>query len=131
MDNWTLGADVATMLTGASALTAAAVWTGGRWSAFRERRAARRYRVWESGYIMNGLIFTWAVRLAADDPGSTARVVLEVLDGHQGQPAGQLAAGLRNTVTSEGWLSRAPSPDQARFLRDLEKARRRGGFPVR
>ena len=72
MDFWTYGVDIATMATGLSALTAATVWTAGRWRVWRDRVAEKKIRVWNTGYIMMGLVPSWDVRLAEDDKSHIA-----------------------------------------------------------
>src|SRR6266536_613303 len=70
--NWmTGGADVATMATGVSAVTAAATWTAGRWRAWRREKAAIAERNWH-GYIPVNGIDGWDVRLA-EDPDTPRR----------------------------------------------------------
>jgi hypothetical protein len=77
IDFWTYGVDIATMVTGLSALTAASVWTGGRWRAWRVHVAEEKRRVWNTGFIMMGVVQSWDVRLADDDTpdGRTGRVI--------------------------------------------------------
>ena len=82
---WTsTGADYATMATGLSALTAAAVWIRGQWREQQARRAAVRNRNWHA-YVMPEGINDWFVRVAEQPETLSARVVLEVVD-RDGKP---------------------------------------------
>jgi hypothetical protein len=130
IDNWTLGTDVATMVGSASVITATTAYVSTHWRAWRTRVADRRKRSWETGYVMMTNVYTWAVRLADEDQGRGPRVVLEVLGRKGGEPDEQMAFALRQVVREQGFLSQQPSAEQARFLRELELARRRKGFPV-
>jgi hypothetical protein len=133
MNGWDYGADIATMATGLSALTAAGVWTAGRWRAWRNQAAEKKHHVWNTGYIMNGLIQSWFVRLAADDApdGRTGRVVLEVLREAGGESDPQMVDTFRAQVRTGGRLVMPPTAEQEAFLKELERARRHKGFPVR
>lgn len=131
MDNWTLGADVATMLTGVSALTAAVVWIRGQWRGWQQEKAARSYRSWH-GFIMLGTIDTWYVRLAEKPDGPSGRVVLDVLDRDGGEPDAALAHSVRQRILADRMLSRSPTPGEYDFLKDQHSERGYGeGFPVR
>jgi hypothetical protein len=61
MDWMTGGADVETMATGLSAVTATATWAGGRWHARRREKAATTQRNWH-GYIPVTGIDGWGVQ---------------------------------------------------------------------
>ena len=126
MDVLTTGADIATMATGLSAVTAAYVWITGRLRSWRQEKAAIAERNWR-GYITPGGINGWDVRLA-EDPGSpTSRVVLEVL----GNNAENWADNLRQTVLRDGKLSRSPTVEEWDFLRYLYRERGYGkGLPI-
>jgi hypothetical protein len=128
--NWTIGTDVATMIGSTSVVTATVAYVSTHRRAWRTRVADRRKRSWETGYVMMTNVHRWAVRLAGEDQGRGARVVLEVLGSKGGEPDEQMAFALRQVVREQGFLSQQPSAEQARFLRDLELARRRNGFPV-
>lgn len=131
MDLMTDGADIGTMLTGVSAVTAAATWTAGRVRGWRERRLARSRRTWH-GYIAAEGIDTWYVRLAEDPDAPSGRVVLEVLNRDGGEPDDMLAHGMRQIILQDGMLSRSPTPGEYEFLKDQRKERGYGnGFPVR
>ena len=131
MDALTVGADIGTMLTGISALTAAITWTAGRWRERQERLAAIRRRNWH-GFIAIEGVDTWYVRLAEDDPGNPSpRVVVEVVDPG-GEPAPAVAAGLRQRVAGDGMLSRSPTSEEFDFLKALRKEKGYGkGVVVR
>ena len=134
MDSWTYGVDIATMATGLSALTAASVWTAGRWSAWRGHVAEKKQDlVWNTGYIMMGLVQSWDVRLADDDApdGRSGRVTLEVLREAGGESDPQMVATFRQQVKNGRRLTVPPTPEQEAFLKELERARRRNGFPTR
>jgi hypothetical protein len=130
---WTYGPDVATMLTGLSALTAASIFASQRWRAWRARVNERKLHVWGTGYIMGGLRQSWFVRLADDDAPDrrTGRVILDVLRTDGGESDPQMVASFRSQVKQLGRLVIPPTAEQERFLYELEKARRRDGFPVR
>jgi hypothetical protein len=126
MDRMTSGAEIATMATGLSAVTAAATWTAGRWRAWRRERAADAERNWH-GYIPVGGIDGWDVRLAEDPEGPTARVVVEVLANN----AENQAHNLRQVILRDGKLSRAPTTGEWGFLKHLHKKYGYGsGMPV-
>jgi len=78
MDGWTIGADVAAMVTSLSVVTATITWVSGRWRARRKERAATHLRNWH-GYMLPGTINEWDVRLAERPATLSGRVVLEVL----------------------------------------------------
>lgn len=132
MDVWTAGADIGTMLTGLSAVTAAYVWTRGQLRDRQARRAALAARNWH-GYIELGGINSWYVRLAEDPETPTARVVLDVTD-RDGNPDEHWAHNMRQTITEDKMLARAPTPEEHDFLAALRKERRygtSGGYTVR
>jgi hypothetical protein len=132
MDGWTYATDVATIATGLSALTAASVWTTGRWRAWRAHVAERKAHVWNTGYSMGGLRQFWFVRLADDDApdGRTGRVILEVLREADGESDPAMVATFRQQA-KRGSLAMPPTPELEAFLTELEKARRKDGFPIR
>jgi hypothetical protein len=119
MDGWTIGAGIATMLTGLSVLTAAIVWTRTQWDQWQVHRAETRLRNWH-GYIDVGGIDTWYVRLADDPKTPTARVVLEVID-RPGNPDEAVAYNVRLRVEQDGMLSRSPSSGELEFPTYLRK----------
>ena len=114
MDALTTGADIGTMLTGLSAVTAAYVWTMGRFRDWRRQKVAIAERNW-GGYISPGGINGWDVRLAEEPNTPTSRVVLEVL----GNNAENRADNLRQTVLRDGKLSRSPTVEEWDFLKYL------------
>ena len=60
------------------------------------------------------------------------RVVLDVLEGENGNPEMMLARGMRIVARRDGMLSRSPTPEEFGFLKDLRRERGYGkGFPVR
>jgi hypothetical protein len=128
---WTAtGADIATMATGASALTAAFVWVRGQWQQQTARRAAIRNRNWHA-YVMPEGINDWFVRLAEEPDSPTARVVLEVVNG-SGDPDDMMAHNMRQIITGDGRLARAPTEEEWSFLIAQRKERGYGkGYPVR
>lgn len=128
MDGWTIGADIAAMLTSLSVVTATVTWVGGRWRGWRQERAAIALRNWH-GYILPGTINEWNVRLVERPETVSAKVVLEVL-GSDGQPDGSRATSMLTVIDRDGMLSRAPTPEESDFLKALWKARRATGFPV-
>ena len=131
MDFWTVGPAIATMATGLSALAASTVWLRGQWRTWQAQRAARRLRDWQLGYVHVGMLASFNVR-SVDAPNKpTAQVVLEVLDGPDGNPSISRAHELRQWVQADGMLARVPSPAERDFLNALQKVRQKGGFPVR
>jgi hypothetical protein len=131
MDFMTAGADVATMLTGLSAVTAAYVWTRTQWLGWRQQKVAQGRRTWH-GYIALEGVDTWYVRPVPDAAPLAGRVVLEVLSGQDGSPDEMLAQGMRIVAERDGMLSRSPTPDEFEFLKDQRKERGYGkGFLVR
>jgi hypothetical protein len=127
---WTIGADVATMLTGLSVLTATVVWIRTQWNAWSARKTETRRRSWND-WITAGAIDTWFVRLAEEPRRPTATVVLEAID-RDGRPDEHTAHSIRQRVRDDGTLSRSPSPREHDFLMDLQKQRfGRGGGDVR
>jgi hypothetical protein len=129
MDVWTAGADVGTMLTGLSVLTATMVWVRKQWAARQQERALTRHRNWH-GYVMTGNLNDWYVRLADDPQTSTGRVVLDVLRTPDGEPDPQMAASMRTVISRDEMLARVPNPAEYEWLKAQEKARRDTGFPV-
>lgn len=131
MDVMTAGADIGTMLTGLSAVTAAYVWTRSQWSGWRQEKLARSRRTWH-GYVAIEGVDTWYVRAVADADRQAGQVVLEVLDGQDGSPDEVLAQGMRIVADRDGMLSRSPTTEEFEFLKDLRKERGYGkGFIVR
>lgn len=129
-DLWTIGADIGQMVTGLSVVTATYVWTRGRLSDRRERKAAIRQRTW-GGYIDQSGINTWLVQLAEEPDRPTGRVVLDVVDG-KGEPSVNGAHSLRQRIIGEGMLGRVPTTEEYELLAALQKERGYGkGFPVR
>jgi hypothetical protein len=119
MDGWTIGSDIATMLTGLSAVTAAATWLTVRYRAGQTERNLTRARNW-NGFIMTNGISDWYVRLV-DDPKTPAAVVpLEVIN-RDGTPDPQMAYGLRLAIESDGMLARVPTSQEFTFLKFLHK----------
>lgn len=126
MDALTTGADIATMATGLSAVTAAYVWIMGRVRDWRQQKAAVAERNWR-GYINPGGINGWDVRLVEDPDTPTPRVVLEVL----GNNAENWAQNMRQTVLRDGKLSRSPTVEEWEFIKYLHRERGYGkGLPV-
>lgn len=118
--NWiTGGADIATMATGLSAVTAAATWIAGRWRGWRQEKALTAHRNWH-GYIPSGTIASWHVRLAEEPDTPSAKVVLEVVD-RDGNPDPYTAPSLRRTIDADGKLARVPTPQEYEFLGFLSK----------
>ena len=131
MDALTAGADIGTMLTGLSAVTAAYVWTRNQLRDWRDQRAAVAARNWH-GFIEVGGINSWDVRLAEDPATPTARVVLEVVD-RDGNLDANWAQNMRQHVIADKMLARAPTPEEYAFLIALRKDRGygKGGYIVR
>jgi hypothetical protein len=125
----TTGADYATMATGLSALTAAAVWIRRQWRERQERRAQTKNRNW-SAYIEPNGISDWFVRVAEDAPVQDAQVVLQIVTA-DGRPGDQMAGGLRRVVERDGRLAAAPTEAQMAFLIAMRKERFGEGYPVR
>ena len=121
MDAWTTGADIATMVTGLSVVTAAYVWTRAQMRAWREQRAAKAARNWD-GYIEVGGINSWYVRLAEEPTEASARVALEVVD-RAGKPDENWAQNMRQHVLGDGMLARPPTPEEYDFQTALRKDR--------
>ncbi|SRR5579875_120179 len=119
MDGWTIGSDVATMLTGLSAVTAAATWLTSRYRAWQQEKAQIRARNWH-GFIMTTGISDWYVRLIDDPKTPTAVVPLEIVDRY-GNPDPAMAQGLREIVKQDGMLARVPTQQEYAFLRFLNK----------
>jgi hypothetical protein len=78
MDALSVGADVATMLTGLSVVTATIVWGEKQLREHRERKAVTAERNW-GGYIAPNGINSWDVVLAEDPDLPPGRVVLDVV----------------------------------------------------
>jgi hypothetical protein len=126
MDALTAGADIATIATGLSAVTAAYVWIMGPARDRRQQKAAIAERNWR-GYINPGGINGWDVRLAEDPDVPTSRVVLEVL----GNNAENWADNLRQTILRDGKLSRSPTVEEWDFLKYLYRKHGYGkGLPI-
>jgi hypothetical protein len=128
------GAEIATMLGGLSVGTGVAVWIRNQVRGQRDRRAVRRHRNWH-GYIASGTVSSWHVRIAEDPQSLTGRVVLDVLDGPDGEPDISRAYSLRQQVQADGILARVPTPTEYEFLQALSRERGYGkdsaGFTVR
>jgi hypothetical protein len=124
------GADVATMVTGLSAATAAYLWTRNQFRGWREAKADRAYRYW-NGYIIRGMPLTAFVRLVPDPDGPRERVTLDVINPDK-TPNPLMAQGLRQIIESDGMISRSPSAQQREFLNDLSSKRfgPMTGYPV-
>jgi hypothetical protein len=130
MDGWTIATDIATILTGLSAATAAYVWLRTQWRGWQQEKAQTRNRNWH-GFIMPEMISEWFVRLVEDPKTVTATVVLNVV-GRDGQPDEAMAHSLRETIKADGQLARVPTPAEYDFLIAMRKERGYGkGFPVR
>lgn len=119
VDGWTIGADVATMLTGLSAVTAAATWLISRYRAWKAERDRTLARNWH-GFIMTNGINDWYVRLIDEPKTPTAVVPIEVID-RNGTPDPQMAYGLRTMVKADGMLARVPTEGEYAFLKYLHK----------
>lgn len=119
MDGWTIGSDVATMLTGLSAVTAAATWLVSRYRAWRQERDETRARNWH-GFILTNGIDDWYVRLIDDPQTLTSIVPIEVVD-RDGTPDPQRAYDMRETVKRDGRLARVPTQREFAFLKFLHK----------
>jgi hypothetical protein len=131
MDWWTVGADIGTMVTGLSAMTAAYVWIRAQVRDWRQQRATRSARNW-NGYIEVPGINSWYVRLAEDPREPTARVLFDVVD-RDGNPDEGWAQNLRQHILGDGILARVPTPEEYDFLIALRKERGygKGGYIVR
>lgn len=125
-----VGADIATMLGGAAVLAGVVTWLITQYRGLLARRATYRQRTWH-GYIPAGMTSSWWVRLVEEPDAPTARVVLEVLDGRPGtgQPDVNGAHALRQHVTGDGLLARAPTPSEYEFLDALRRERGYGQDP--
>ena len=131
MDALTAGADIATMVTALTVVTALYVWGRNQWHGWQQQKAAIARRTWH-GYITLEGVDTWYVRLAEDPDSPSGRVVLEVLNGKNGDPDPMLAHGMRQVIIRDGMLSRSPTPEEFEFLKVQRKERGYGkGFPVR
>jgi hypothetical protein len=131
MDGWTIAADMATVLTGLSVLTATFVWVRRQVRDWKQERAKISLRNWHA-YIAPERREEWFVRLAEGtrDQMLTGRVVLEVLDRYDGEPDAGWAHRMQQVVMADGMLSRAPTPEEFDFLVAQRKARHQTGFPV-
>ena len=130
MDVWTAGADVGTMATGLSAVTAAYVWTRSQMRNWRQQKAATRSRNWH-GYIMVEGINDWYVRLAEDPKSPTAQVVLNVAD-RDGEPDAAMAHSMRQVIIADRMLARVPAQAEYDYLIAMRKERGYGeGYPIR
>ena len=119
MDGLSAGADIATMLTGLSAMTAAYVFVRGQLDGLRAQRAYRQRRCWH-GYIDVGGIDTWHVRLA-EPPGTGGAVVQLEFTQPDGSPTPEFARSARLVVERCGMLSRPPTTGELEFLKYLRK----------
>jgi hypothetical protein len=131
MDNWSIGASIATMATGVSAITAAYVWVRKQIGERRDRKDAVRLRNW-NGYIDIHGINNWYVEV--QQPGHdeySAVVVLTVID-RKGNPSPSMANVMRQVISRDGMVCRVPSPDQSAFLAAQRSQRGygQGGAPV-
>lgn len=127
----TTGADVGTMLTGLSAVTATFLWGRSRVREWTAERDARRARNW-NGYIIREGVATWFVRVVEDDSAKwSERVILDVVD-KDGTPNPSMAHALRLHARGDGMLSRSPTEAQWHFLDDLRTARFGApeGYPI-
>jgi len=127
----TTGADVGTMLTGLSAVTATALWGRARVREWREERAARVARNW-NGFIIREYIPAWFAQVVEDGNSNyTERVILDVVN-RDGTPNPNMAHQLKLYVQEGGTLTKPPSAAQWDFLQDLRLARfgAPGGYPV-
>ena len=124
------GADVGTMVTGASAATAAYVWARNQIEARRERKALREYRYWNAFITLEGIL-TGYVRIIQEPSDPPERVTFDVINP-DGSTNPQMAYGIRQAIESDGMVSRSPSPAQMDFLKDLRGNRwnRSGGYPI-
>ena len=125
-----VGADVATMATGLSALSAAFVWIRKQVQEQRARRAETKARNW-SAYIEPTGISDWFVRLVDEPPTPDARVVVQVLRTPDGDADEQMAEAMRRVVERDGRLASAPTAGQMAWLVALRKERFGKGYPVR
>lgn len=130
MDWLTTGADVATMATGLSVVTATIVWVQNQARRWKQERAATRLKNWH-GFIAMGQIDTWYVRVAEAPDGPTSRVVLDVIN-KDGSPNEQLAHTMRQKINADGVLSRSPTPEEFEFLMHLHSEKGYGkGIAIR
>lgn len=122
IDLLTAGADVGTMVTGVSAVTAAYVWTRSQWRTWRQQKLATARRTWR-GYIEPTGVNTWYVRLADEQPTKpTNKILVEVVD-RDGDPDEMGAQTMRQWIGGDGMLSRSPTPNEMEFLMALRKER--------
>ena len=127
----TTGADVGSMLTGLSAVTATALWGRARVREWRAERAARVSRNW-GGYIIREYIPAWFTQVVDDGSSNhTERVVLDVIN-RDGTPKPNMAHQLKLYIRSGGTLTNPPSAAQWDFLQDLRQARFGApeGYPI-
>lgn len=116
------GADIGTMLTGASATTATYLWVRTRIREWRSDRDARKQRNW-NGYIIREAIPTWNLRLVDnEETGLAGRVTFDVINP-DGSPNLEMARALKLYVRDKGSLTRPPSVEQWAFLQDLRLQR--------
>jgi len=116
------GADIGTMVTGVSAVTAAFVWTRNQVSGWRAEKVARKYRYW-NGFILSEGITTGFIRMVTDPEGPTERVTFDVINPDDQSPNPALAHTIRTVLDSDGMVSRSPSLAQMDFLNDLRRKR--------
>jgi hypothetical protein len=130
MDVLTAGADIATMVTALSVVTALYIWGRNQWRDWQQQREAIRTRNWD-GYIMTTGISDWYVRLI-DDPKSPMSVVAIEVTDRLGGPDPAMAHNLRETIKADGMLCRVPTPTEFAFLKFLHKELGYGkGVPIR
>jgi hypothetical protein len=126
------GAQIGTMLTGLSAVTAAFVWTRNQARDWELAKATRSYRYW-NGFVVQGGVFTGFVRLVPNSKDAPPEgVTLDVINPN-GSPNENMAHGLRQVIESDGMISRSPSVEQQAFLDDLRRNRfgmGGAGYPV-
>jgi len=125
------GADIGTMLTGLSAVTATMLWGRARVREWREDRYARQIRNW-NGYIIREGVATWIVQVVEDESAKwSERVILDVVN-QDGTPNPAMAHQLRLYARNDGTISRSPTAAQWRFLDDLRRARFGApeGYPI-
>lgn len=131
MEWTTTGADIGTMLTGLSAVTATFLWGRERVREWMAARHAREIRNW-NGYIIREGVDTWLVRVVEDESTRyTERVTLDVVN-RDGTPNRDMAHSLRLRAKEDGMLSRSPTPEQWDYLGDLRRERfgAPGGYPI-
>ena len=107
MDALTAGADIAMMVTALTVVTALYVWGRNQWHGWQQQKTTIARRTWH-GYIAMESVDTWYVRLAEDPDSPSGRVVLEVLNGKNGDPDPMLAHGMRQVIIRDGMLRACP-----------------------